>query len=97
MGLLHNGFSHDGEHPTNINAVLIYRKRIYALYHNAKVLLQFLKQRDIHLRVIIPQADHIALCRRFSDHFDGQQDNWGITGLGAALILKPPQHTQSKV
>ena len=58
---------------------------------------QFLKQRDIHLRIIIPQADYIALRRRLSDHFDGQQDDWGITGLGAALILKPPQHTQSKV
>ena len=97
MGLFHNRLTHNGQHSADIDAVLVTGQRIKAFYYDTKVLLQFLQKGDIHLRFVVPQADHIALCSGLSDHFNGYQNDRCIAGLGTALALKPPQHTQSQI
>ena len=96
-GLVHDGLAHDGQHPADVHAVVVAGQGVHPVDQDAVVLLQLLQQGDIHLGIIVPQPDHIALGGGFADDLDGQQDDGGVAGLGAAPGLEPAQQAQGHI
>ena len=96
-GLVHDGLADDGQHPADVHAMLIGGQGVHALDDDAEVLLELFKQRDVHLGLLVPEADDVALGGGAADHFDGKEHDGGVAGLGAALAFVPAEHTQGEI
>ena len=96
-GLVHDGLADDGQHPADVHSMLIGGQGIHALDDDAEVLLELFKQRDVHLGLLVPEPDDVALGGGPADHFDGKEHDGGVAGLGAALAFVPAEHAQSEI
>ena len=95
--LAHDGLTQDGEHLSHIDAVFVLGQGIQAPNLDPEILLQLFQQGNIHLGLLVPEPDHIALGGGLAYHFNGQQDNGGKPGLLAPGIFIPLQQAQGQV
>ena len=77
--------------------MLVHRKRIEAVDDDAEVLLELFEHGDVHLRLVVAQAQNIALPRGFADDLNREQDNRRVTRLYAALGFVPAQQTHGNI
>ena len=95
--LAHNGLAQNGKHPSGVNAVLVRRQRIQPVDFHLEVLLELFQHGDVHLGVVVPQTDAIALGCALAHHLDRNQDQGRIAGLGASGILIPFEQAQGQI
>ena len=95
--LIHNRLAEYGEHASCIDAVLVHRKRIEAVDDDAEVLLELFEHGDVHLRLVVAQAQNIALPRGSADNLNREQYNRRVTRLDAALGFVPTQQTHGNI
>ena len=96
-GLIHNALAQDGEYFTGVDPFLIHGQGIQTVDLDAKILLDLFQNGDIHLGIIIPQAQHITLADAFAHQFHRQQNDGGEPGFGALGSLIPAQKAQGKI
>ena len=95
--LIHDNLADDGEHPAGIDAVFIHRQRVKPVDHNVEILLELLENRNVHLRLVVAQAQDVALTRGLADDLDRQKDDRRVTRLDAFLGFVPAQQSHRNI
>ena len=95
--LLHDGATHRREYRPGVHPVLVPGQRIQTGDGQTVVHLQLFQQRDVHLRLVVPQTDDVALGGGLSSHINRDQHQRRIARHGAFLRLIPAQQAQRKI
>ena len=77
--------------------MLVQRHRVEPAGCDAEIHLQLFQQRDVHLRLVVAQADDVARGGGSPHHLDGDQNERRVARLGAARAFIPAQQSQRKV
>ena len=93
----HDRLPYHREHLPGINTVFVLGKGLQTANPDAEILAELLQQRDIHLGLVVPEADHIAPVGPSAHQLHRQEDQGRVAGLGAAGRLIPAQQSQGKV
>ena len=96
-GLVHDGPADHRVHGAQIHAMFILRQGVQTTHGNTEILFEHFQQRDIHLRLLIPQPDDITFIGRFPHDLDGQQHQRSIARPLAVPGLIPAQQAEGQI
>ena len=77
--------------------MFIHRQRVKPVDHNVEILLELLENRNVHLRLVVAQAQDVALTRGLADDLDRQKDDRRVTRLDAFLGFVPAQQSHRNI
>ena len=88
-GLGHNASAYQVKYFCYIYAAFVAGQLGQAADAYVEILLEHLKQGNVHQGFFFSASYYIAFLCRSSDNFNGQQQKWGVTGLFAFWAFVP--------